>query len=109
MLHPNHIKKKVLVNDFIALIRSYLPSQIEDSGHAFDRMNSRQREIFNIEEVRKILLIGWPFFVGIQENGNHACFYKHQGKNIRMILRIETAKIKIVTFYYIMEWQIPKI
>jgi len=56
MLHPNHIKKKVLVNDFIALIRSYLPSQIEDSGHAFDRMNSRQREIFNIEEVRKILL-----------------------------------------------------
>ncbi len=109
MLDPNKIRKKVPVNDFIALIRKYSHEQIEDGGHAFDRLSSRQRELFNIGEVRKLLLKEWPFLVGIQENSNHAVFYKHQGKNLRIILKLETAKVKIVTFYYIQEWQIPKI
>ncbi len=108
MLDPNKIKKKVPVNDFIVLIRKYKPEQIEDSGHALVRLSSRQRGLFNVEEVRKILLKDWPFLVGIQENDNPAAFYKHQGKNLRIILKIETTKVKIVTFYYILEWQIPK-
>lgn len=32
MLDPNKIKKKVLVNYFIALIRKYAPGEIEDRG-----------------------------------------------------------------------------
>ena len=64
---------------------------------------------FTIEEVRKILLEGHPFLVGIQENDNHAVFYKHQGKNLRVIIKLESQKVKIVTFYNILEWQIPKI
>ena len=109
MLDPNKIKKKVLVNDFIAFIREYLPEKIEDSGHAFKRLSQRQREIFNIEEIRRILLKERPFLVGIQENENYAAFYKYQGKNLRIILRLEAQKVKIVTFYHILEWQIPKI
>ena len=109
MLDPNKIKKKVPVNDFIGLIRKYNPSNIEDSGHAFKRLSQKQREIFSIEEIRNILLKDKPFLVGIQENGNHAAFYKHQGKNLRMILKFEATKVKIVAFYYILEWQIPKI
>ena len=109
MLDPNKIKKKVLVNDFINIIRRYTTEQIEDSGHAFKRLSQRQREIFTIEEIRRILLKERPFLVGIQENENHAVFYKNQGKNLRIILKLETTKVKIVTFYYILEWQIPKI
>ena len=109
MLNPNQIKKKVLVNDFIALIREYSSDDIEDSGHAFARLSQRQREIFSIGEIRKLLLQERPFLVGIQENENYAVFYKHQGKNLRIILKLGTPKVKIVTFYYILEWQIPKI
>ncbi|MBU0907212.1 MAG: DUF4258 domain-containing protein [Nanoarchaeota archaeon] len=109
MLDPNKIKRKISVNDFITLIRKYLPENIEDSGHAFKRLSQRQRELFTIEEVRNILLKDRPFLVGVQENDNHAVFYKHQGKNLRIIIKLERQKVKIVTFYNILEWQIPKI
>jgi len=109
MLDPNKIKVKIQVNDFIALLRDYLPENIEDSGHAFKRLSQRQRELFTIEETRNILLKDKPFLVGIQENGNYVAFYKYQGKNLRIILKMESQKIKIVTFYNILEWQIPKI
>jgi len=109
MLDPNKINRKVPVNEFISLIRKYSPKNIEDSGHAFKRLSQRQRELFTIEEIRKLLLKEKPFLVGIQENNNHAVFYKHQGKNLKIILKTESQKIKIVTFYNILEWQIPKI
>lgn len=109
MLDPNKIKRKIPVNDFISLIRKYIPEDIEDSSHAFKRLSQKQREVFTIEEVRKILLKDRPFLAGIQENGNYAAFYKHQGKNLRVIIKLENQKVKIVTFYNILEWQIPKI
>ncbi len=109
MLDPNKIKRKIPVNDFITLIRKYSPENIEDSGHAFKRLSQRQRELFTIEEIRKILLKDKPFLVGIQENDNHAIFYKHQGKNLRIMIKLESQKVKIVTFYNILVWQIPKI
>ena len=109
MLDRNKIKKKVPVEDFVVLIRKYSPKDIEDSGHAFKRLSQRQREIFTIEEIAKLLLKERPFLVGIQENENYAVFFKHKGKNLRIILRLEFQKVKIVTFYYILEWQIPKI
>ena len=77
MLNPNKIKTKIPVNDFTTLIRKYSSNKIEDSGHAFKRLSQKQREIFTIEEIRKILLQEKPFLVGIQENGNYAVFYKH--------------------------------
>ena len=68
MFDPNKIKKKIPVNDFIALIRKYLPENIEDSGHTFKRLSQKQRELFTIEELSDILLKDKPFLVGIQEN-----------------------------------------
>ncbi|MCH7568851.1 MAG: hypothetical protein IIA87_05515 [Nanoarchaeota archaeon] len=94
MLDPNKIKRKIPVNDFITLIRKYSPENIEDSGHAFKRLSQRQRELFTIEEVRNILLKDRPFLVGIQENDNHAVFYKHQGKNLRIIIKLKSQKVK---------------
>jgi len=109
MLEPNKIKKIVNINYFLLLIRKFRQEDIEDSQHSFKRLSQRQREIFNIEEIRKILLKDRPFLVGIQENGNYAVFYKHLGKNLRIILRLENKKVKIVTFYYILDEQIPNL
>lgn len=109
MFNPNKIKRKIPINDFITLIRKYSVENIEDSGHAFKRLSQKQRELFTIEQARKILLEAHPFLVGVQENDNYAVFYKHQGKNLRIIIKLESQKVKIVTFYNILEWQIPKI
>jgi hypothetical protein len=109
MHDSNKIKKKVQVSDFFILIRKYTSRDIEDSGHAFKRLSQRQREIFTMDEIRKILFEDKPFLVGIQENENYACFYKHQGKNLRIILKFDNRKVKIVTFYYVLDWQIPSI
>jgi len=50
-----------------------------------------------------------PFLVGFQYNENYAVFYKYRGKNFKMIVAFNDRKIKIVTFYFIEEWQIPKL
>jgi len=103
------IKKKVSVQDFIKKIKKYKPEEIECTDHTFFRLSEKQRKIFTCKELRQILLNEKPFLAGIQYNDNYAVFYKHNNKNLRVMLAIEPRKINIVTFYFIEEWQIPKI
>ncbi|MEK6875541.1 MAG: hypothetical protein AABX30_02565 [Nanoarchaeota archaeon] len=109
MLSGTKIEEKLEVNKFIELISKYPKEQIECTSHTFFRLSQKQREIFNSEELRKILLNEKPFLVGIQHNENYAVFYKHQNKILKIILGINHRKVNIVTFYFIEEWQIPKI
>jgi hypothetical protein len=62
-----------------------------------------------VNGLKQILLKDSPFLVGIQYNKNYAVFYKYQNRNLKIILNVNNRKIKIVTFYFIQEWQIPKI
>jgi len=103
------IKKKVEIKDFINIIKKYNAEQIECTIHTFFRLSQKQRKIFTSEELKNILLKETPFLVGIQNNDNYAVFYKQKERNLKIILVIEPRKVKIVTFYYILEWQIPKI
>ena len=103
------IKKKIEIKDFINIIKKYNAEQIECTVHTFFRLSQKQRKIFTCEELKSILLKDVPFLVGIHNNDNYAAFYKHRNKNLKIILVIEPQKVKIVTFYYILEWQIPKI
>ena len=72
-------------------------------------MCEKQRKIYTCEELKNILLKEKPFLVGFQHNQNYAAFYKYQNKNLKMIIAFDDRKIKIVTFYFIEQWQIPKI
>jgi len=108
-LDATKIEKKVSIDGFIKIIEKYKPEQIECTEHTFFRLSQKQRGIFTCEKLKKILLSEKPFLVGIQYNSNYAVFYKHNNKNLKIIIAIETRKVKIVTFYYILEWQIPKI
>ena len=103
------IKKKVNIQNFIGLIKRYKSEEIECTEHTFFRLSEKQRKIFTCRELKDILLNYVPFLVGIQKNDNYAVFYKHNSKNLKVILAIEPRKVKIVTFYYILEWQIPRI
>ena len=109
MLESTKIVKKIDVEKLFKTIKKFPKESIECTQHTFFRLSEKQREIFTREELRKILLNNKPFLAGIQHNGNHALFYKYQKKNLKIVVNIDNRKIKIVTFYFIEEWQIPKI
>ena len=109
MFDETKIKEKLGIDKFLKLINKYSSEQIECTSHTFFRLSQKQREIFTCEELRKILLEMKPFLVGIQYNKNYALFYKYQDKILKMILRISDRKVNIITFYFIKEWQVPKI
>ena len=103
------IKKKVDVQSFKVLIKKYSLNSIECTPHTFFRLSQAQRKVYTCDELKNKLTTQAPFLVGLQNNGNYALFYKHQNKNFKMIVRIGDRKVNIVTFYFIQEWQIPKI
>ncbi len=109
MLESTKIVKRKGVEKLFKTIKKFSKENIECTSHTFFRLSEKQREIFTCEELREILLNNKPFLAGIQHNGNHALFYKHQNKNLKIVVNINSRKIKIVTFYFIQEWQIPKI
>ena len=103
------IKEKINTEEFVKFLSNYQPTQIECTPHTFFRLSQKQRRIFTCRELKRILINEKPFLTGIQYNKNYAVFYKHQNKNLRLILKITNRKINIVTFYFIKEWQIPTI
>ena len=108
MFDIHRVVKRVDSEKLFKTIKEYNRNNIECTDHTLFRLSEKQRKIFTCEELKKILLNKEPFLAGIQENGNYALFYKQENKTFKIILNIDR-KIKIVTFYFIEEWQIPKI
>lgn len=109
MLESTKIIKKRSIEKLFGTIKKFSKENIECTPHTFFRLSEKQRKIFTCDELKEILLKKKPFLTGIQHNENHALFYKHQKKNLKIIINVNHRKIKIVTFYFIREWQIPKI
>jgi len=107
MVYGNIIVRKVEIKDFLNLIRDYKAEQIECTEHTFFRLSDAQRKILKCEKLKEYILYEEPILVGIQKNGNHAVFYKHEKKVMRMIIDIQHQKINIVTFYFTN--QLPRI
>ncbi|MBR9701428.1 hypothetical protein GOV13_00735 [Candidatus Pacearchaeota archaeon] len=109
MFNGTKIEKKVDIANFLEFLKDYKKEQIECTHHTFFRLSEKQRKIFTCKQLREIITTKRPFLVGIQYNQNYAIFYKHQNKNLKIIVNFNNRKVKIVTFYFIEEWQIPKI
>jgi hypothetical protein len=109
MSNDTKIEKRVDIADFVEFFRDYNEGQIECTRHTFFRLSEKQREIFTCDTLKKILIQQTPFLVGIQYNKNYALFYKYENRNLKVIVNLSNRKVKIVTFYFIEEWQIPKI
>ncbi len=103
MFDSTKIKKRVNIEDFIKLIQKYSPEEIECTQHTFFRLSQKQREIFTCESLKKILKQEKPFLAGVQHNDNYAVFYKHQNKNLKIILSINDRKINIYQRTFIIE------
>jgi len=109
MFESTKIAKKVDTEKIFKIIKKYSKESIKCTDHTFFRLSEKQRKIFTCDELRKILSNNKPFLAGIQYNQNYALFYKHQNKNLKIVVNIDNRKVKIVTFYFIKEWQIPRI
>jgi len=109
MFEETKIKEKVGIQKFLRVIQKYSDKDIVCTQHTFFRLSEKQRKIFTCKDLREVLLTKKPFLVGIQYNNNYAIFYKYNRKNLKMIIGIGKRKIDIVTFYFIKEWQVPKI
>ena len=109
MFEETKIEKKVDIEEFIGFIKEHDKKQIECTEHTFFRLSEKQRKIYTCDELRRILIKEKPFLAGFQHNKNYAVFYKYQNKNLKIIVDIDNRKVKIVTFYFIEEWQIPNI
>lgn len=110
MFSGNKITKRIEIKEFLEQIREYSKKQIECTNHTFFRLSEEQRKIYTCERLREYLFYEEPFLVGLQDNGNHAVFYKHEkNKFMRIIIHISIQKVNIVTFYFIEQRQIPRI
>jgi len=109
MFEETKIEKRVEIEEFIKFIKEFKLEQIECTDHTFFRLSEKQRKIYTYDELRKILTQETPFLVGFQYNKNYAVFYRYNNKNLKIIVALDDTKVKIVTFYFIEEWQIPKI
>ncbi|MBI2043692.1 hypothetical protein HYT25_04865 [Candidatus Pacearchaeota archaeon] len=109
MFNDTRIEKKVDIGEFLGFIKRYKKQQIECTSHTFFRLSEEQRKIYTCDELTRILTQEKPFLVGFQYNENYAVFYKYNNKNLKMIVAFNDRKVKIVTFYFVEEWQIPKI
>ena len=109
MLQETKIQKKVRISEFLKFIKEYKNEEIECTTHTFTRLSEKQRKIYTCNELKRILMQEKPFLVGFQYNENYAVFYKYNNKNLKIIVILNDRKVKIVTFYFIEEWQIPKI
>ena len=86
MFNETKIEKKVEIEEFIKFIQDYNAEQIECTSHTFFRLSEKQRKIYTCDELKKIVTKKKPFLVGIQYNKNYAVFYKHENKNLKIIL-----------------------
>ena len=110
MVKGHRIEKKVEVETFLDIIKSYTRNQINTTDHTFFRLNEQQRKIFKESVLKEYLLAKIPILVGIQFNGNYAVFYDYSKNEVlRLMLDIQPNKIEIVTFYLPDKTQVPRL
>ena len=109
MLEDTKIREKVSISLFLERLKKIRLEKIECTKHTFFRLSEKQRAIYTVEELRRIITQEIPFLVGIQYNERYATFYIYNNKILKMIVVFTSTKINIVTFYFIKEEQIPKI
>jgi mRNA-degrading endonuclease RelE of RelBE toxin-antitoxin system len=68
------------------------------SPHAVDHLSERQRKVFKDEELINMISKETPRKVYLQKNGRYAAYYRKSDGYRKLILQVEDATIKIVTF-----------
>ena len=92
------ITKEIHYFEFCEIIDKY-NGRIKISPHAYFRLLESQRKVYKDEALREVLSREKPAFIGIQQNGNYAVFFKRKEGYLKIIFKVETQYVEIITFY----------
>lgn len=106
----HRIAKTIDISEFKEMLKNYRREHVICTEHTFFRLSEKQRKLFTCEKIKEYIFDYEPVMVGIQHNGCHAVFYKHEKQRfLRIILDIRAHNICVVTFYMIEKNQLPVI
>jgi len=92
------IIKKVEYLEFRRIIDRF-KDKIKVNSHARFRLNEMQRKVYKDEVLIEILSTERPAFVGVQNNRNYAAFFGKKQGYFRLVFKVTTENIEIITFY----------
>lgn len=90
------IIKEVEHADYCEIIEKY---NVTISSHAYFRFSDAQRKVYKDEYLKNILKEERPVFVGIQQNGRYAVFFRRKEGYLRIMFNKHPKYIEIITFY----------
>ena len=100
------IVKEIETFEFKEIIEKY-KGKIKVNSHADFRLSQMQRKAYKDETLINLLIKESPVFVGIQQNKNYAVFFSKKTGYLRIIFKVTTDNIEIITFY--ISDHIPKV
>ncbi|HLF54490.1 MAG TPA: hypothetical protein VI612_02110 [Candidatus Nanoarchaeia archaeon] len=90
------IVKEVGYADYYEFIENCV---ITINRHAYFRFNDVQRKVYKYEYLKSILKEEHPVFVGLQQNGRYAVFFRRKEGYLRIMFNKHPKCIEIITFY----------
>lgn len=100
---------KMSKKEFLDKISKVKEENIEVTSHALFRLSEKQRKIYEGDRLKKIILTQGPLEIVEEKNSNLAVFYPYE-KNyvLKMLLKLNTNSIYIVTFYILNKQQMDE-
>ncbi|MBI3032223.1 hypothetical protein HYY69_02005 [Candidatus Woesearchaeota archaeon] len=96
-MHTTRITKEISFSEYNLLKEKY-NSKVSICPHAASHISNYDRNIYNQEELKKILVSEKPYFIGYQENENYAVFFKRKDYYLRIVFKIRNNELHIITF-----------
>ncbi len=84
--------------EFHDFLRQY-KNRITVNEHAYFRLSEMQRKVYKEGALLKTLKEEKPIRVGIQQNGRYAAFYHRKEGYLRIVFKVSSPGIEIITFY----------
>jgi len=110
MTFEHSVDEKISKKAFSSIISKFDEDDIEITDHALFRLNERQRKIYREDVLKRILLDEEPVEICKQINNNLAIIYFYkENRKIKIVIRISSNKIYIVTFYILNREQDKKV
>jgi len=92
------------------MISKFDIEDIEVTDHALFRLNEKQRKVYSGDILKKMIIEKEPIEICKQMNDNLAIIYFFENnRKIKILIRISSNKIYIVTFYILNREQEEKV
>jgi len=110
MTYEHSVDEKISKKKFSSIISEFGEEDIEITEQALFRLNEKQRKIYEGNVLKRMLLDEEPIEICKQINNNLAVIYFYkENRKMKIVIRISSNKIYIVTFYILNREQDKKV